>query len=60
MPWTPDHPPAAMRHLPEPVLRKAVEIANALLRDGREEGSAIRIAISKARLWARSHGREFP
>jgi len=49
-----------MRHLPEPVLRKAVEIANALLRDGREEGSAIRIAISKAREWARARDREFP
>lgn len=52
MPWTPDDPPASMRNLPPGVRRKAVEIANALLRDGMDEGRAIRIATAKARAWA--------
>jgi uncharacterized protein YdaT len=41
-----------MRNLPPLVRDKAIEIANALLREGHEEGSAIRIAIAKARDWA--------
>ena len=44
-----------MKNLP-PVLReKAIEIANALLEGGMDEGKAIRIAIAKAKEWARSH-----
>lgn len=40
-----------MRRLP-PVLRdKAIEIANAMLADGVEEGRAIRMAIAAARRW---------
>jgi hypothetical protein len=38
MPWTLDRPPASMRHLPLPVLAKAVGIANALLAQGHDEG----------------------
>jgi uncharacterized protein YdaT len=45
-----------MKRLPPPVRRKAIEIANALLESGREEGSAIRIAIAKAKEWATHHG----
>ena len=41
-----------MRGLPEVVREKAVEIANALLEEGHEEGKAIRIAIAKAKEWA--------
>jgi uncharacterized protein YdaT len=44
-----------MQSLPEPVRRKAIEIANALLDEGMEEGKAIRIAIAKARQWAEHH-----
>lgn len=40
-----------MRYLPPPVRRKAIEMANALLRQGRTEGSAIRIAIAQAKRW---------
>ncbi|WP_396333398.1 hypothetical protein [Burkholderia anthina] len=40
-----------MRNLPPPVRGKAIEIANALLRQGRTEGSAIRIAIAQAKRW---------
>ena len=34
---------------------KAVEIANALLEEGYDEGKAIRIAIAKAKEWAENH-----
>ena len=37
------------------VRRKAIEIANALLEEGYDEGKAIRIAIAKAKEWAARH-----
>jgi uncharacterized protein YdaT len=52
MPWTPEHPPVSMRHLPTDVRNKAVEMANALLREGKEESQAIRIATARAKDWA--------
>lgn len=52
MPWTASDYPASMRHLSVPVRAKAIEIANALLDEGMDEGKAIRIAIAKARQWA--------
>jgi uncharacterized protein YdaT len=52
MPWTASDYPASMRHLSAPVRAKAIEIANALLDEGMDEGKAIRIAIAKARQWA--------
>lgn len=56
MPWTPERYPASMRNLPESVRRKAIEIANALLRHGMEEGRAIRIATAGARRWSHAAG----
>jgi uncharacterized protein YdaT len=56
MPWDLDRHPASMKHLPDPVLEKAIEIANALLEEGMDEGKAIRIAIAKAKEWAGRHG----
>lgn len=56
MPWTVERPPAAMIHLPPLLRAKAVEIANALLAQGRDEGQAIRIAIAVAHRWARRRG----
>ena len=41
-----------MRNLPLKVRLKAIEIANALLEEGYDEGKAIRIAIAKAKDWA--------
>ncbi len=38
-----------MRNLPREIRSKAIEIANALLREGYDEGKAIRIAIAKPR-----------
>jgi len=58
MPWNSDYFPTSMKHLAPVVREKAIEIANALLEEGVEEGKAIRIAIAKAKTWAerRSEG----
>jgi uncharacterized protein YdaT len=56
MPWNDEYFPASMRHLSEVARRKAIDIANALLAEGMEEGKAIRIAIAKAKEWAQDHG----
>jgi uncharacterized protein YdaT len=48
-----------MAHLPPLVRARAIEIANALLVQGYEEGKAIRIAIAQARHWAMG-GRAIP
>jgi uncharacterized protein YdaT len=55
MPWDEDDYPASMRGLPERVRRKAIDIANALLAEGHDEGMAIRVAIARARAWASRH-----
>ncbi len=52
MPWNEARFPASMRHLDPGVREKAIEIANALLEEGYDEGKAIRIAIAKAKEWA--------
>jgi uncharacterized protein YdaT len=56
VPWNPSYYPSSMRHLSESVRLKAIEIANALLEEGMDEGTAIRIAIAKAKEWAQRHG----
>ena len=56
MPWTTERYPVSMRRLPEPARAKAIVIANAMLREGMDEGRAIRVAIAKAREWAGRHG----
>lgn len=56
MPWNESYFPASMRHLARPVRAKAIEIANALLAEGVDEGSAIRIAVAKAKAWAEQRG----
>jgi uncharacterized protein YdaT len=55
MPWTEDRFPSAMRNLEPEVRSKAIEIANALLREGSDEGFAIRVAIARAHEWAQRH-----
>jgi len=55
MPWTSEYYPPAMRHLPALVRAKAIEIANALLDEGEDEGRAIRIGIAQAKRWAMRH-----
>jgi uncharacterized protein YdaT len=52
MPWNEDYYPDAMAQL-EPVVRsKAIQIVNALLAEGHDEGFAIRVAIARAKQWA--------
>lgn len=51
MPWRADRYPVSMRRLPPWIRLKAIEIANALLDEGMDEGRAIRIAIAKAKAW---------
>lgn len=55
MPWTDERFPVSMRHLEPRIRSKAIEIANALLEQGYEEGKAIRIGIAKAKEWAKHH-----
>jgi uncharacterized protein YdaT len=55
MPWDEDYYPSSMRNLPPEVRLKAIEIANALLAEGYDEGKAIRIGIAKAKEWAANH-----
>jgi uncharacterized protein YdaT len=57
MPWTMERYPPAMRWLPPAVRAKAIEIANALLEAGHDEGQAIRMAIAAAKKWARGGAR---
>jgi uncharacterized protein YdaT len=56
MPWDETYYPQSMRNLPPEVRLKAIEIANALLEDGYDEGKAIRIAIAKAKEWVERDG----
>jgi uncharacterized protein YdaT len=56
MPWDETRYPASMKRLPPRVRAKAIEIANALLDEGYDEGMAIRVAIAKAKEWAVRHG----
>ena len=52
MPWNENYFPRSMVNLAPLVRTKAIEIANALLAEGYEEGRAIRIAIAQAKRWA--------
>lgn len=49
MPWKKNDYPVSMKNLEPRVRNKAVEIANALLEDGYEEGRAIAIATAKGK-----------
>jgi uncharacterized protein YdaT len=50
MPWTKKDYPPAMKNLPVKVRNKAIEIANAILEEGKlDEGAAIATGISKAK-----------
>ncbi|MCM3744933.1 hypothetical protein M3193_12345 [Sporosarcina luteola] len=49
MPWTTNNYPDSFKNLEPDVRNKAIEIANALLREGNDEGKSISIATAKAR-----------
>ena len=57
MPWNEQHYPVSMKHLTPVARTKAIEIANALLEEGMDEGKAIRIAIAKGKEWAIHHAK---
>ncbi|AQU78197.1 DUF2188 domain-containing protein [Planococcus faecalis] len=48
MPWNEDNYPESFKNLDSAVRHKAIEIANALLRDGYTESRAIPIALDQA------------
>jgi uncharacterized protein YdaT len=52
MPWTSKHYPDSLKNFSDEVREKAIEIANALLEQGYDEGKAIAIATDKAKEWA--------
>ncbi|WP_266367298.1 DUF2188 domain-containing protein [Tellurirhabdus rosea] len=52
MPWNTKEYPASLKNFMAPVRNKAIEIANALLEEGMEEGRAIAIATARAEEWA--------
>lgn len=58
MPWRKGDYPPSMKNLEPRVRNKAVEIANALLQDGHEEGRAIAIATAKAEEWNENHPKD--
>lgn len=53
MPWTEKDYPNSWKNFDETTRRKAIDIANALLEEGYEEGRAIPIATSQAEKWAK-------
>jgi uncharacterized protein YdaT len=60
MPWDETYYPRSIRNLPQEVRLKAIEIANALLEEGYDEGNVIRIAIAKATANGRNSARSEP
>ncbi|WP_059103115.1 DUF2188 domain-containing protein [Shouchella shacheensis] len=51
MPWTMNDYPSSYRNLDKSVRKKAIKIANAMVRDGYDEGRAIPIATEQAKEW---------
>jgi uncharacterized protein YdaT len=58
MPWNDKEYPESLKNFMAPVRRKAIEIANALLAEGKDEGAAIAIATDKAKEWAENRGKK--
>ncbi|MEK5083316.1 DUF2188 domain-containing protein [Bacillus sp. FSL H8-0515] len=58
MPWSMKDYPASLKNLEKPVKKKAIDIANAMIDEGYEEGRAIPIATSKAKEWAENASKE--
>lgn len=56
MPYTKKDYPASLKNFMAPVRNKAIDVANALLADGNDEGKAIAIATAQAEDWAVKKG----
>lgn len=52
MPWSEKDYPDSMKNLDSLVKRKAIDIGNAMVKEGYKESDAIPIAISQAKEWA--------
>ena len=55
--WTEDNYPDAMKCLDKDTRKKAIEIANSLLKDGYDELRSVIIAITQAKVWASKSGK---
>jgi uncharacterized protein YdaT len=55
MPWTNRNYPPSLKNFDKRLRNKAVDIANALLEEGYEEGRAIAIATAQAKEWIEKH-----
>ncbi|MBC1398909.1 DUF2188 domain-containing protein [Listeria fleischmannii] len=55
MPWTKNNYPNSWKNLRAEEREKAIEIGNALLKEGYSEDRAIPIATSKAEEWYENH-----
>ncbi|MWV45102.1 DUF2188 domain-containing protein [Paenibacillus sp. HJL G12] len=55
MPWNKSDYPVSMKNLDARIRNKAIDIANALLDEGYEEGRAIAIATAQAEKWNEDH-----
>ncbi|MCP3030159.1 DUF2188 domain-containing protein [Halobacillus sp. A1] len=51
MPWDTNDYPSSLKNLNETVRKKAIEIANAMIDEGYDEGRAIPIATEQAKEW---------
>ncbi|SDM91301.1 DUF2188 domain-containing protein [Sediminibacillus halophilus] len=51
MPWTMDDYPASLKNFKPVIRKKAIDIANAMLDEGYDEGRAIPIATDQAKDW---------
>jgi uncharacterized protein YdaT len=51
MPWYNGNYPPSYKNQPEPLRKKAVEIANQLLEQGTDEGVAIATGLKRARIF---------
>ena len=58
MPWTKDNYPDSLKNFMAPIRYKAIDIANALLEDGYDEGRAISIATAQAKEWGENRGKQ--
>lgn len=58
MPWNENYYPNSMKNLDPMVRRKAIDIGNAMLKEGYKESSAIPIAISEAEKWIQDASEE--
>ncbi|MBF2481003.1 hypothetical protein IA817_06740 [Listeria seeligeri] len=55
MPWTKNDYPDSWKNLKKTEQEKAIEIGNALLKEGYPEDRVIPIATSKAEKWYKNH-----